>query len=214
MSVGERIRERRKELKLSVDEVAKRLGKNRATVYRYEGDEIEDMSINLIAEIAKVLQTDPGYLMGWKKSKENLSSKNSYTYFPTSISAGTPLEVSGLTQYDIEEISLPDAVMGKWAGSKDIFFTKINGDSMNKVMTDGSLIAAKKVTIEELSNNDIVIFSDDYDFSVKRYFRFEDRIIFRPDSTDQSFTDHEVTIHEASNLTIHGKVVLYVVEND
>ena len=38
MTVGERIKRRRKELKLSVDYVAKKLGKNRATVYRYESD--------------------------------------------------------------------------------------------------------------------------------------------------------------------------------
>ncbi len=37
MSVGERIKQRRQELGLSVDEVAQKLGKNRATIYR-EGD--------------------------------------------------------------------------------------------------------------------------------------------------------------------------------
>lgn len=211
-TVGQRIRDRRKELKLSVDEVANRLGKNRATVYRYEGDEIEDMSINLIKEIAKVLKTDPGYLMGWKNSKEDLNSNNRYSYFPTSISAGVPLDVEGLTEKDVEEITIPDAIMGKWAGSKDIFFTRINGDSMNRIMPDGSFIAVKRVALEELRNGDIVVFSNSYEYGVKRYYRFEDKVIFRPDSTDQSFTDFSISVEEADNLTIHGKVVLYVVE--
>lgn len=214
MSVGQRIRDRRKELKLSVDDVAKQLGKNRATVYRYEGDEIEDMSINLIAEIARILKTDPGYLMGWKNSKEDFISKNRYAYFPSSISAGVPLDVSGLTKDDVEEITLPDAVMGKWAGSKDIFFTKINGDSMNNVMPDGSFVAVKKVNLDELNNGDIVIFSNCHEYGVKRYYRFEDRVIFKPDSKDQRFMDFSIPIEEATDLTIHGKVVLYVVETD
>ena len=33
MNIGERIKQRRTELGLSVDEVASRLGKNRATIY-------------------------------------------------------------------------------------------------------------------------------------------------------------------------------------
>ena len=45
MSIGQRIKERRIELGLSVDELAKRLGKNRATVYRYESDDINETSL-------------------------------------------------------------------------------------------------------------------------------------------------------------------------
>lgn len=41
MTVGDKIKKKRIELGLSVDEVAKALGKNRATIYRYESHEIE-----------------------------------------------------------------------------------------------------------------------------------------------------------------------------
>ena len=43
MTVGSRIREFRKRLGLSVDDVAEKLGKNRATIYRYESDDIENL---------------------------------------------------------------------------------------------------------------------------------------------------------------------------
>jgi repressor LexA len=36
LTIGERIRRRRKQLGLSVDDIAKKLGKDRATIYRYE----------------------------------------------------------------------------------------------------------------------------------------------------------------------------------
>ena len=39
-TIGSRIRQKRQELGMSVDELAARLGKNRATVYRYESDDI------------------------------------------------------------------------------------------------------------------------------------------------------------------------------
>ena len=36
MNIGQRIKERRKELKMSADELGQRLGKDRSTIYRYE----------------------------------------------------------------------------------------------------------------------------------------------------------------------------------
>lgn len=40
IKVGQRIKDRRKALKMSADELGAKIGKNRATVYRYEnGDE-------------------------------------------------------------------------------------------------------------------------------------------------------------------------------
>lgn len=65
MTTGKRIRDRRIELGLSVPELAALLGKNRATVYRYESDDIESVPAKVISELAKALSTTPAYLMGW-----------------------------------------------------------------------------------------------------------------------------------------------------
>lgn len=66
MTVGERIRQRRQECGLSVDELAERLGKNRATIYRYESNDIENMPTSVLEPLAQVLLTTPAYLMGWE----------------------------------------------------------------------------------------------------------------------------------------------------
>ena len=65
MTIGQRIKNRRLELNLSVEDVAKRLGKNRATVYRYENDGIKELPITVLEPLAKVLETTPADLMGW-----------------------------------------------------------------------------------------------------------------------------------------------------
>ena len=65
MTIGERIKARREALGMSVDDVAAILGKNRATVYRYENGEIKRMAIDVLAPLAQVLRTTPAYLMGW-----------------------------------------------------------------------------------------------------------------------------------------------------
>ena len=64
MTTGERIRARRKQLKMSVDDLAAKLGKNRATIYRYESDAIE-MPASLLKPLADALDTIPDELMGW-----------------------------------------------------------------------------------------------------------------------------------------------------
>lgn len=70
MDVGKRIKERRIELNISVDELAKRLNKNRTTVYRYEKGDIENLPMDILGPLAKALNTTPAYLMGWD-SKPN-----------------------------------------------------------------------------------------------------------------------------------------------
>lgn len=65
MTINERIKNRRKQIGKTVEDVAKIINKNRATVYRYENSDIEDMPISIIEPLAKALECSPVYLMGW-----------------------------------------------------------------------------------------------------------------------------------------------------
>lgn len=67
MTIYERIKKRRKELKLSADQVAEALGVSRATIYRYESKDIEKIPFDFIQPLADVLQCSADYLMGWDK---------------------------------------------------------------------------------------------------------------------------------------------------
>ena len=65
MNIGKRIRDRRKELGLSADDLAEAIGKDRTTIYRYERGAIEKLPTNILVPIAEALHTTPAYLMGW-----------------------------------------------------------------------------------------------------------------------------------------------------
>lgn len=65
MTIGDRIKSRRKHLKMSAEELAKRIGKDRSTVFRYEKGDIENLPLDILEPIAKALGTTPQYLMGW-----------------------------------------------------------------------------------------------------------------------------------------------------
>lgn len=75
-TIGKRIRDRRIELGMSVDDLAARLGKNRATVYRYESDEIENFPVSIIGPLANVLDMSPAYLMGWTQEEKPVTPKD------------------------------------------------------------------------------------------------------------------------------------------
>lgn len=70
MKIGDIIRRRRKELNMSADELAKKLNKDRSTIYRYENGDIENLPLDILEPIASALDTTPQYLMGWDKNEQ------------------------------------------------------------------------------------------------------------------------------------------------
>lgn len=69
LTIGERIQKRRKELGISVDEIADELGVDKSTIYRYESEDIEKIPTNILEPLAKILKVTPAYLMGWSNGK-------------------------------------------------------------------------------------------------------------------------------------------------
>lgn len=79
MRIGERIKQRRLELGYTADTLAKMLNKNRATIYRYENGDIENMPIDVLEPLAKALITTPAYLMGWSSEQSTKKNPNAQT---------------------------------------------------------------------------------------------------------------------------------------
>ncbi|MDT2226256.1 helix-turn-helix domain-containing protein [Enterococcus faecalis] len=73
MTIGEKMKLRRKQLKISADEIASALGVSRSTIFRYEKGEIEKLPTESLRIIAEVLKTTPEELMGWTENKSNFS---------------------------------------------------------------------------------------------------------------------------------------------
>src|SRR5690606_37135277 len=189
------------------DALGEAIGKNRATIYRYEKNEIEDMPYTIVSKLAKALNLSPSYLMGWEDS-ENDRLTSVYNYYPISVSASLPINVEPIVE--AEKITIPDELLGKHAGGKNIYFTKVNGDSMNKIIPHDSLIAVKQVEKHQLKNGDIVVYRNGNDYAVKRFYDLGDKIVFKPESTDPIFTDYIIDKNN-EDLRIHGKVIVYVV---
>ena len=90
------IKERRRDLGLSQEELAKKVGyRDRTSIAKIEAGEV-DLSQSRIDAFAQALETTPAYLMGWD-DEETQTGKGILIPIVGSIPAGVPIE-------DIEDI--------------------------------------------------------------------------------------------------------------
>lgn len=68
--VGERVKERRTELNLTMPELGKRVGVNKSTIQRYEADGVDPKRTMIINGLAEALLTTPEWLTGLSEDKE------------------------------------------------------------------------------------------------------------------------------------------------
>lgn len=214
MTVGERMRLRRKELGMNADDVAAKIGKDRATVYRYEGNEIENMPVGVLEPLAKALSTSPSYLMGWEDS-------NSKKIIPLNQEVGTPYNpvvheipilgriAAGLPIY--AEQNIEDYTYTDRNGGAEYFALRVKGDSMNAAnIPNGSTIIVRKQP--EVDNGEIAVVQVDKDDATVKRYKKEGHIV---QLVPQSYNpDHQIQIYDLKNTEVEviGKVVECKVE--
>lgn len=214
-SIGKVLKERRIKQGLTQLDVAKAIGVAEGTISRWESGNIKNMKRDKIAGLSKVLNISPAFIMEWNDSV-NVSQKHvpasPYYYVDSPVSAGMMENIESMST--LPQITVPDAILGKYAHDRDIVFIKVNGESMNHVIENGSLVAVKTgIERENLNNGDIVIAENEGSYTVKRFINdtVNHRIILRPDSSDPIFSDIVFNYADAENLKIIGKVVMYSV---
>lgn len=209
----------RKELGYTMKELALMVGVSEATISRWESGDIANMKQNNIVSLANALNVSPLDILNINDTNANITHTNNpyeYKFFPVSISAGALEDISCVLDYDL--ISLSDKLLGKYARNKNIILLKVNGESMNNIIPDGSyiIVDTSKTSVIDINNNDIVVFSENDSYSVKRFLNDpgNNRFLFKPDSTDGTFTPIEIHYENSENLKLIGKVVKYIVSLD
>lgn len=76
MKMNDKIKTRRVELNLTLDDVAKIVGVSGATVSRWETGDIENMRRDKIALLATALQVSPAFIMGWDEGATTDTGKS------------------------------------------------------------------------------------------------------------------------------------------
>lgn len=205
-TIQDKIKERRKELGLSLEDVAKALGVNRSTVMRYESESIKKMPIDIIPPLAKVLRCSPEYLMGWE---DNTTIDN---VFPIdkiklpmlgSIACGEPI----YADEDRESYVL--------AGT-DIradFCLRASGDSMiNARIRDGDIVFIRQQDM--VNNGEIAAVIIDDSATLKRFYYYKQKGMIILRAENPKYEDIILTGEELENVRILGKAVAFQSDTD
>lgn len=197
MSIGERMRKRRKELGYTLDYVAKIVGVSRQTVQRYEKEIISNIPSDKIEKIASALNTSPAFLMDWNEKDKPHAIK-----IPVlgTVVAGIPLEaVENIIGY--EEISPAMAATGEH------FALRIKGTSMEPRICEGDIVVVRKQEDIESGDTAIVLINGG-EATVKKVKKTEEGIMLIANNM-AVYSPHFYSNKEIEELPVRiiGKVV-------
>lgn len=205
MKVNEIIKKRRKELGLTLKQVAEKLGVSESLISRYESNDVKNMGIDKIIPLAKVLDTTPAFLMGWetKKEKENINIdtvNTDYIMIPLyeSISAGY-----GASNSEFIEM-IP--VFGLKKNGTTYFAVKVEGDSMEPKIPNGSTIIIKKDI--QIESGEIGAFCLNEENFVKQKKTIKDKLILH--SFNLAYDDK--VVNEYDEFKEYGKVIKVMID--
>ena len=169
-SIGDFIRDRRKELGLSQAEVAAAVGVSVPTVSRWERGDIANMARDKIAKLAKVLRISPLQIVGFAPMKE---PGKKVVPLLGRIACGEPI----LAEQNVEEyISLPSGVRADYA-------LTCRGQSMTGAgIQDGDVVFIREQPI--VDNGQIAAVREGDKATLKRFKRTDNGIILMPENPD------------------------------
>lgn len=198
MSLGSRLRERRQQLGLTLEEVAQAVGVSKSTVQKWESGTIEDMRLAKAAGLAKVLKVSPLWIMGISESMTDPTPKAKAKRVPVlgCIAAGDPIVANEEHEEYIELSSGPDAD----------FCLRVQGDSMiDARICDGDLVFIRRQPTVE--NGEIAAVLIDDEVTLKRVYRTPDGIILKAEN--QKYEPIFFSNRDAKQIRILGKAVAF-----
>ena len=137
--VGERVRERRTELGLSMPELGKRIGVNKSTIQRYEADGVDPKRTMIINGLSEALLTTPEWLTGLSDEKEF----STYTLCQTELEKHTRYYL-GMVTSSVKVEEHQQLLTGFLGGIVDLFalfarYWSLTMDKIDKLAEDQGL---------------------------------------------------------------------------
>jgi len=198
MTLYDRIKELRKQRKISQEKLAKMTGyTDRSSIAKIEKGKV-DLSETKIQLFASALNTTPAYLMGWE---DETKESNQGIKVPVlgAVPAGIPISA-------IEDIIDYEEIPQSWSNQGDFFGLRIKGNSMYPKLENGDVVIVKKQST--VDNGDVVIaMVNGDDATCKRYKRMDAGIMLTSDNSEYSpmfYTNEQI---QSLPVTIIGKVV-------
>ena len=204
MKVNEIIKKRRKELGLTLKQVAEQLGVSESLISRYESNDVKNMGIDKIKPLAKILKCEPEYLMGWvdNKTSSEIDPQNTYNFLPIPLYASISAGYGSCQAEFIEMLPVP----GLRPNGTEYFAVRVVGDSMEPKIPDNSIIIIKKdIAIE---NGEIGAFCFNETSYVKQKRVVNGRLILH----SFNLAYEPIVVTEYDDFKEYGKVVKVLID--
>ena len=178
MTVGERMKHRRKQIGMSAEQVAEKLGISPSTVYRYENGEIEKMGIDKLEPIAAAIQTTPAYLMGWAESEQPGALPANINPLP----AMKEWQVLGATACGkpLHRELLDETILAPADIKADSVFRCVGDSMINARIFDGDAVFIHLQP--EVENGQIAVVRVGDEYTLKRVYVFDDYVELRAEN--------------------------------
>lgn len=164
--LGNRIKQRRFELDMTLGDIASSIGVAISTVQRYETGSIEKIKLPIVEAIARVLNVDPNWLCG-KTDKMNpipfptpTVSQDVVTFYPIGTVAAGYDEIA-YEEYSNDPVEIPVCYL---AGrpKTDFFVLTVHGNSMYPLYLDGDkVLVLKQSTLNRSGEIGVVLYDGD-----------------------------------------------------
>lgn len=206
MTVGTVLRTLRENNKMTLEEVSKKLGIAKQTLYKYEIGIITNIPLLKIEELAKIYNVSPSYITGWEdEKKDNLSQYDNIMPITTKkvpllgqIACGKPIYANEDRESYIE------------AGTelKADFCLKATGDSMiNARIFDGDIVFIRKQPAVE--NGEIAAVIIDDSATLKRVFYHPETDILELKAENPKYPVQTYTNEQLNEIKILGKAIAF-----
>lgn len=164
MKINERIKKRRIELGMSLEDVAKIVGVNKSTIYKYENGISEKLPTQVLTQLSVALRCSPTYLLGLED--ELVYSKSGLDFIRVPLYGPICCGNGGFNEDNvIEYIPVPSSGL---ISNKEYFCQYAVGDSMLEKIEDGDLLVFEKNSTPEL--NTICCFCTEENTSMCKMF--------------------------------------------
>ncbi len=169
------LKQRRKELGLTLAQIADKMDVAEATVQRWESGNIKSIRYEKISKLAEILKVSPSALMGWEPNNRP-AIPTGFSPMPETelvprigrIACGDPITAE-------ENVEDQDEVLKSWHAD---FTLVCCGDSMVPKIEDGDVVAIRSQPTVE--NGEIAAVRIGDEATLKRVFLHPDYIELRP----------------------------------
>lgn len=195
------LKKRRKELGLTLAQIADAMGVAEATVQRWESGNIKSIRHEKIGKLAELLKVSPAALMGWGETRSALP--DNILPLPTmkrwKVLGGTACGEPIFKELDDESVLAPADI------DADFVFRCIGDSMINARIFDGDIVFVKSGV--EVENGQIAVVRIGEEYTLKRIYHGPDYLELR---AENPMYPARIIRGEQENAEIVGKAVHFL----